>query len=47
MHKQMFITTRLIKKGVSYKQESRLLGCRYLSVRRGNPMLRWNCCSML
>lgn len=37
MHRQVITTTRPNKKGVSYKQEPRLLGCRYLSVRRGNP----------
>jgi len=37
MHKQVIIATRPNKKGVSCKQEPRLLGCRYLSVRRGNP----------
>ena len=36
MHK-VIITKRPNKKGVSLKQEPRLLGCRYLSVRRGNP----------
>jgi len=37
MHKVVIITARPNKKGVSCKQEPRLLGCRYLSVRRGNP----------
>jgi hypothetical protein len=37
MHKQVIITVRPNKKGVFYKQEPRLLGCRYLGVRRGNP----------
>lgn len=33
----MITTVRPNKKGVSLKQEPRLLGCRYLGVRRGNP----------
>lgn len=37
MHKQIITAARPNKKGVSFNQEPRLLGCRYLSVRRGNP----------
>ena len=37
MHNEIITATRPNKKGVSLKQEPRLLGCRYLSVRRGNP----------
>lgn len=37
MHEKVITATRPNKKGVSCKQEPRLLGCRYLSVRRGNP----------
>ena len=37
MHKEVITAARPNKKGVSYNQEPRLLGCRYLSGRRGNP----------
>jgi hypothetical protein len=33
--RKVIITIRPNKKGASYKQKPRLLGCRYLSVRRG------------
>jgi hypothetical protein len=37
MHNEIITAAGPNKKGVSLKQEPRLLGCRYLSVRRGNP----------